>query len=337
VQIAGRCWRVAVSGLRPDEVRRMLAHVDSTVGCGVPPEGSIPIVARLPTEELAWPLELPPNEEVHCRRDASLNLYFSDGCLCICERAAFVDCLVPKTCRRSRSQVLSAAVLYSLARQGTLVFHAAGLGFGCSALLVLGESGSGKSSLAAAWLRSRRIMSDDAVVVSLCGDGVPIAEGYRADVLLCNDVVDMLPGALRGSLQDGSSRMGAKRVLMRSRNPSLFLSSARVAALVILHPGSRPIRSRVQPASQAEGLSALVGSNTYLGAGRSFVAKDLWAAAFALAASTPVLRLAVGTRLLDDPDAEVERICELVDDELAVVQPRFPLDLASVVLEGCEP
>jgi hypothetical protein len=83
-----------------------------------------------------------------------------------------------------------AALLY---QRGVLACHASAVETPRGALLITGESGSGKSSLAAALLvRGCRLLADDVAPVELNGEGWPVVRPTSPDLVLWPDAQSQL-------------------------------------------------------------------------------------------------------------------------------------------------
>ena len=87
--------------------------------------------------------------------------------------------------------VADAALPHYLALKGHAVLHASAVEFRGSAVLALGDSGVGKSTLAAALVRAGgRLISDDAVVISDTRNGDLVVHPLARDLRLYGDSID---------------------------------------------------------------------------------------------------------------------------------------------------
>lgn len=74
---------------------------------------------------------------------------------------------------------LNQVLLLALGRQGKLVFHASAVEIGSAAVAFMGESGKGKSTLAAGFATSGyRFLTDDGLMVEACGSGYQVMPSH---------------------------------------------------------------------------------------------------------------------------------------------------------------
>ena len=149
-----------------------------------------------------------------------------------------------------------------LGHQGKLVLHAAAVRNGDGAFLLLGKSGSGKSSLAASFDRAGfSLLGDDALVVSWRGDS-PLAQAVYPSLRLFPDSIHAL------GLQD------AQTASVAHYTPKLRISvpikdggesgALPIRALFMIGARSPNLEILVQPKSIADACMALVENSFVL-------------------------------------------------------------------------
>jgi hypothetical protein len=205
---------------------------------------------------------------------------------------------------------LGAAVLWYLAERGTVQAHAASLLLEGRAILVLGDSGTGKSTLSIAWMLGiDKVISDDAVLLlnKPAGSGLEI-EAWRADVSLRRPCTKRLPDPWQKLLE--ADLLDSNRWwLRRARVPQAFADTAELAALAILAPvAHRRRRSRLRATHKSMALAHLYAGNGYLRGSELNDDTHIKATAHRAASQFPVFELETGFDLLNEPAAEAARI-----------------------------
>lgn len=95
----------------------------------------------------------------------------------------------------ARHLYLNQVLPLMLARQGKLVFHASAVEIGNCAVAFMGESGRGKSTLAASFATSGfRFLTDDALLLDACDEGYRVLPSH-ASIRLWDDSEEALLGA----------------------------------------------------------------------------------------------------------------------------------------------
>lgn len=318
-RIGGRFWRVDFEQVGD----AVLPQYDSLIASLTEaPEGIAPLLRVCPAPaqaNLVWPLPLRYDDEIHCPRGPETRIYFVDGLLCFGKlHGAPAEVYVGAPPGNLFKGVVGAGILYRLAQSGVLSLHASAVASRSGAILVLGASGLGKSTLAAAWMHIGQVISDDHVLVSLDVAETPIAwvEPFRADIYLRHDGIGLIPEAARAHIEDGSTKVRLPRAQARE----YFCECAPLVALVILEPEGRTAASIMHPLSQAEMLLAIVAANSYLSVGPRLAPPALWLAASELASRMPAFRLSVGSDLLHRPEHAVRSLRDLIDGNLRRLQ-----------------
>lgn len=204
---------------------------------------------------------------------------------------------------------LGAHFVAGLALQGGLVLHAAALATDSGAALILGGSGSGKSTLSAAWLAAgRRILADDAVVLTRAPDDAVGAEPWRRNLSLRTDVAGHFSSALGARLHPRTDTLDRRYWLLRTDYPDLFVETASITDICFLASTPRPRVSELERVQQADGYARLCAQNPYLKGDFGTAVDGLRATTMRLLGNARCWRLRVGANLLHQPAAEVERI-----------------------------
>ena len=146
-----------------------------------------------------------------------------------------------------------------LSKRGKLVFHASAVEIGAEAVALVGESGRGKSTLAASFARAgHRFLTDDGLVIEAVGGGFRALPSHPS-IRLWKDSEEAL-------MAEGARRAGAVQYTDKSR----FLAGGGLEFC----SEARPLRSayflggdaaapRIQPMSESEALVEWV-KNSFL-------------------------------------------------------------------------
>ena len=144
-----------------------------------------------------------------------------------------------------------------LLQRGIVTFHASAVEFETGAVLFLGRSGAGKSSLLGALLkRGRAMLADDVAGVVLDAGGRPVALPAYPRLRLCADVVDAL--GWRGQAREKEWMQPEK---YRMPVPRFRASPLRIGALYLL-TGSHGNGIEIVPVSPTVAFEAL-GRHTW--------------------------------------------------------------------------
>ncbi len=209
--------------------------------------------------------------------------------------------------------LLETALIHALAVGGYVVNHAAAFELDGAALLAVGPSRTGKSTLCAAALAAGgMVVSDDSVILGLDDGGLPSAGALRRDLWLRDGSVELLPEALRARLWEGSSFGERRWGLERAAFPEVFRNMVRPQAIVLLHRDRRVKGYQLRRVSSAEGLAGLIlASSPLFLSGRYPVERErCMPGLLALVNNVPCFEVRMGRALVEDSAATVRRLVE---------------------------
>ena len=211
--------------------------------------------------------------------------------------------------------LLETALTHALATSGFVVNHAAAFEVEGRSILAVGPTHAGKSTLAGAVLAAGgSVVSDDSVILSTDGKGVPQVGALRRNLWLREGSVGLLPKELRRGLIEidafGENRWG----LERDSHPACFRPEVRPDAIVLLRRDRRMKGFRIQEISSADGLVGLIlaSSSLYLSSRYPIEQKACMESLTALVNSAPCFSVRMGTRLVDNPRGTVDRLAKAV-------------------------
>lgn len=258
---------------------------------------------------------LAPSRIWTCRGNGYTTTYFADGAMEIRDGSATTRLHLLATTQPSTAGAFGHAILRTLTQSGSLVLHAGAYSLSDLSWLAVGESGTGKSTLAAAVLAAGgKIISDD--LVAVCGPSEraspPTLHAMRRDAYFSPDSAHLIPAPLSAKLQLSRTRQRPKLMLARNSAPQAFLSTKELSCIILLSAGDRQKNTTCVEVSDAEALSALIAATGTL---TNIVVKDpapFLKKAAQIVASRPAFKLTVGTSLLSDPESEMERITRII-------------------------
>jgi hypothetical protein len=209
--------------------------------------------------------------------------------------------------------LLEIAMSHALAMRGYVVNHAAAIEIDGTALLAVGPTHAGKSTLSAAALAAGgAVVSDDSVILGLDGEGAPSAGALRRDLWLRDGSVDLLPEALRDRLWETASFGERRWGLERAAFPEIFRTRILPRAIVLLRRDLRVRGFALRRVSSADGLAGLIlASSALFLSGRYPVERErCMPGLLALANSAPCFEVRMGRALIEEPAATVQRLVE---------------------------
>ena len=222
------------------------------------------------------------------------------------DTAATVDGFVTTT-------LLEVAMSHALAMGGYVVNHAASIEIDGTALLAVGRTHAGKSTLSAAALAAGgAVVSDDSVILGLDDKGAPSAGVLRRDLWLRDGSEELLPEALRARLWETASLGERRWGLERAAFPKQFRTGVRPQAIVLLRRDLRVRGFALRRVSSADGLAGLIlASSALFLSGRYPVERErCMPGLLALVNSAPCFEVRMGRALVEDPAATVRRLVE---------------------------
>jgi len=219
------------------------------------------------------------------------------------------------TCRRAVRGafplLLEMALIHALALRGVPVFHGAAFTFRGVPILALGQSGTGKTTLAAAAIRAGgRVVSDDSVAVLTHHAGGVSAQPFRRDFQVRPGSRRLFPGSLASRLEPLTAAAEPKWTLRREAAASRFTDDVCLRRIWVITLDRRLRRCRIAPLSQAEVFAALIqgSSPLYLSGRYPRERGALMPVLHSLAEQAPAYGVRLGRALLDDPVGELARL-----------------------------
>jgi hypothetical protein len=265
-----------------------------------------------------WRRRHPHSAPLHERRDSDFYIHLHDGVLRVGSDGRLAVFLDAQQTDDPRSGVVFAAVIWSIAHSGLPILHSCSLACDDRVALVLGPSGAGKSTLAAAWIASgRRIVSDDSVVClpPRQPGGTWAVQPWRADLTLRGGMARLLPEQFQRELRKTGA--AGKALLPRLLFPGSFANRGNVAAVLILARSPGAAHATLTRGTQASAFAAAVAGTGRMAADLPLPNQPLYHRLQQLVTATPVFQLRVTTRLLQDPAAEADHVCRLLESTFA--------------------
>jgi hypothetical protein len=202
-------------------------------------------------------------------------------------------------------------VAHALAIRGGVVVHGAAFDIGGRGVLVVGGSGSGKSTVAAGALRcGARVVSDDLLLVASRPSGRIGVEALRRELFFRTPGVSIVPQRLVERLVPIDDAGESRWRLSPVAEPSSFAVSVSPEILWLVAGDRRRRESRVAAVDQAEALAWLVRglSGLFLSAGFDRERGPILDLLAGLVASCPAAEVRLGRDLLADTEGTMDRI-----------------------------
>ncbi len=209
--------------------------------------------------------------------------------------------------------LLEIALSHALAMRGFVVNHAASFEVDGTALLAVGPTHAGKSTLCGAALAAGgAVVSDDSVILGLDEGGAPSVGALRRDLWLRDGSEELLPGALCARLWETASFGERRWGLERAAFPKLFRTRVQPQAIVLLRRDLRVRGFVLRRVSSAQGLVGLVlaSSSLYLSSRYPMERKRCLPGLMKLVNSAPCFEVRMGRALVEEPAATVRRLVE---------------------------
>ena len=226
-------------------------------------------------------------------------------------RRILYRCLDPRRREAFHTYLLGHALSFALIKSGAEPIHGTAVDVGPGAIVFLGDTGYGKSTLAAAFVAAGdRILTDDLLVLSSNGAGFKGYPGPPRIKLMENLAQRALPGVPAAGPMN---RRGSKLIIPLGRRHAVD-RKARILAFYDLLPPEKARNKQdsmsIQPLSTREAFMALTRNTFNPRVATPERLRQLFALTTAVAASVPVKRLSyprtleilptVRKRVLDD-------------------------------------
>jgi hypothetical protein len=207
--------------------------------------------------------------------------------------------------------LLEVAMSHALALHDYVVNHAAAIEIDGAALLAVGPTHAGKSTLSSAALAAGgAVVSDDLVILGLDREGKASAGALRRDLWVRDGSEDLLPEAMRGRLWETASFGERRWGLERAAFPDRFRTRVRPQAIVLLRRDLRLRDYTLRRVSAADGLAGLImASSALFLSGRYPMERErCMPGLIELANSAPCFELRMGRVLVEEPAKTVRRL-----------------------------
>jgi hypothetical protein len=208
-------------------------------------------------------------------------------------------------------RAIDLCVAHALAMRGAVVVHGAAFDIGGRGVLVVGGSGSGKSTVVAGALRKgARVVSDDLLLVARRPRGRIGAESLRRELFFRAPGVSIVPQRLVEQLVPIDDGGETRWRLTPDAEPSSFAGAVSPKSLWLVAVDRRLRKSRVAAVDQAEALAWLVRglSGLFLSAGFERERGPILDLLSNLVASCSLITVRLGRDLLSDPEETMDRI-----------------------------
>lgn len=209
-------------------------------------------------------------------------------------------------------QLFGYAVSHAFARQGGAVVHGAAFELDHRAVLALGLSRAGKSTLSALALRAgARVVSDDTLLVGQDRDGHTRVEALREEMYLREPTQTLLPAALQAGLQP-TLLSGEHRWMLDRRMAASFTRSIRPSLVLCTRVDRRLAVTRIQPMAKTDVLAELIraASPLFLSPRYPVERAAMLPVLMSLALRAPAFRVRLGRDLFAAPDATFQRLLD---------------------------
>lgn len=204
------------------------------------------------------------------------------------------------------------AVSHAFARQGGAIMHGAAFELDHRAVLALGLSRAGKSTLSALALRAgAQVVSDDTLLVGQDRDGCTRVEALREEMYLREPTQTLLPAALQAGLQPTLLSGEHRWILDRSMAAS-FTRSIQPTLVLSTKVDRRLAATRFQPMAKTDVLAELIraASPLFLSPRYPVERAAMLPVLMSLALRAPAFRVRLGRDLFATPDATFQRLLD---------------------------
>ena len=209
--------------------------------------------------------------------------------------------------------LIDLGINHLLARQGLPVVHACAFELEEMSILGLGESFSGKTTVAVAAMRAGgRVVSDDVVLAVPAGNGVYTLLPVRSYGWLRGRTREIVPSELHDKMVEGDENGQPRWVLSREDGGRRFVERSTPDVIWVQSVDRRLKESRIEPINQGHVFAALIrgSSPVYLSRHCPEIRDKLIPVFRALCEQCRGYRVRLGRRLLEDPEGEMARLVE---------------------------
>jgi len=213
-----------------------------------------------------------------------------------------------------RELLVDIGVGHLLARQGLPVLHSCSFEMDGQAALGLGESFSGKSSVAAAVMRAGgRVVSDDVALVIRGSNGCCSLLPVRSYGWFRGRTREIVPAELQEKMYENEEDGQPRWTLSREDAGDHFVGRSTPNVIWIQSIDRRLKEGRVEPVDQGKVFAALIRASSplYLSRHCPEVRDKLIPVFRALCEQCRGYRVRLAPRLLEDPVGEMERLIDL--------------------------
>lgn len=256
------------------------------------------------------------NEYVACRRDEGTYLFLADGYVLFPRHGT--ETRIGRYATNGAAppplpiNALETALFRALLIQKALTLHALVFNHQGIGVMVLGESGAGKTTLALAALSAgATIVSDDNVALRKEGQSICAYSMRPFLQIRRNTLQKMKTEALPMSLA-ATDPIHQTTILEKTSIPDAFIDRTVISNILILPPAgsSRAEQSTVTAASRADGLTAAIGASLphLFALNTEQLGLDPGALLMSLLATDGCFHLNTGSNLMDNPGEEIAHI-----------------------------
>lgn len=210
--------------------------------------------------------DLAPAEQHSCLREHKTDIYCFDGRASLPTQAGGPITFSPLKLDFIHGYgALTTALCYGLSTAGALVLHAGCFLLRGKRVLVLGQSGYGKSTLCAAALHAGgQVVSDDSLLLHATRDDCLTVYPLRRDLSLRKASLGLIDHTTRDSLAAHHNGTEHKWFLLRDRHPDLFLDCSVIDETWVLLPPSDRDQPSKTPIDAAMALRHLMDATHFL-------------------------------------------------------------------------
>lgn len=261
--LGGRPYAVRITGLSYEEATPLAAAFEAEVMEVEAASAGVPLVNRSPlTDALRAAARssgvLSVVDTLYCDTPPMPTVYVRDGLVRLGEDPMSTDVVAYGLGQARCSIALELGVARALTAHGLSLIHGFAYTMGAGGVLVLGESGAGKTTLALAALRSgASLVSDDMLLFGEVG-ARRLVRRLRSDIYMRTGSLPVSEGApWEGLLDPTETLSGTHWVLSRAAIMPQSMDSLEVDRIVVLSRGLRP-----QPGAESAGYHRLTAGQT---------------------------------------------------------------------------